>query len=153
MKKINISKDTKNEYDVEWFKKNVKNIDIKDILDYNRNNCWIDTKKEYEVIYEDNEYHFISDGISTFLIKREEFEKGDKVEIVDKDYIYMWYDDWFKEYNIDATYWCYGAELKKDLIYTIVEIRKHTVGNWIVCLIKDCYGRMFLIRDEGIKRV
>ncbi len=122
---------------------------------YDKKSSWVWAEKEYEVIYEDNKYCFISDGISTFLIKRKEekFKKGDKVEIVDKDYIYMWYDEWFKKYNIDATYWCYGAELKKDLIYTVVEVRKHTDGNWMVCLIKDCYGRMFLIRDKGIKRV
>lgn len=155
--KINIYRNAKNEYDYEWFKKNVddKNIDVKYILMYSKNH-WVDTK-EYEVIYEDDKYYFISDNKRTFLVKKElktNLKKGDEVEVIDKDYTYMWYDDWFKQYNIDATYWCYGKEPKENEKYTIVEIKKHLeVKDWIICLIKDFEGRMFLVKDKGLKRV
>ena len=150
-----IWQNAKNEYDYKWFKENVenKNIDIKDILMYSKNH-WVDTK-EYEVIYEDDKYYFIGDNKRTFLVKKEtNFKRGDKVKVINKDYTYMRYDEWFKQYKIDATYWCYSIEPKENTTYTIVEIKKHLeVKDWIICLIEDFEGRMFLVRDKGLKRV
>lgn len=152
--KISIWRNVNNEYDYKWFKENVenKNIDIKYILMYNKNH-WVDTK-EYEIIYEDDKYYFISDGTRTYLVKKEDnFKKGEKVEVVNENYTYLRYDEWFKKYKIDATYWCYNTEPKEGEIYTIVEIRKHLEEDWTLCLIKDNADRMFLIKDKGIKRV
>lgn len=152
--KISIYQGTKNEYDYEWFKKNVenKNIDVKDILMYSKSDRIY--ANEYEVIYEDDVYYFISNGTYTYLIKKEtNFKEGDKVQVVNEGYSYPWYDDWFKKYEIDATYWCYGIYPKEDEKYTIVEIRKHLNCDRILCLIEDREGKMFLIRDKGLKRV
>ena len=153
--KISICRNVKNEYNYEWFKENIenKNIDLKYILMYSKKHR-VDTN-EYEVIYEDDVYYFISDGTYTYLVKKEyNFKKGEKVQVVNTDYTYMRYDEWFKRYNIDATYWCYGTEPKENTEYTIVDIRKHlTEEDWIICLIEDLEGRMFLVKDKGLKRV
>lgn len=152
---MRLYRSTKNEYNYEWFKKNVenKNIDIKDILMYRKYCNWVEPD-EYEMIYEDDKYYFISDGTYTYLIKKEtNFKKGDVVNVINTGYTYMRYDKWFKEYKIDATYWCYNIEPKEET-YTIVEIRKHlTEEDCIICLIEDFEGRMFLVRDKGLKRV
>lgn len=153
--KISIWRNVKNEYDYKWFKENIdnKNIDVKHILMYSKNH-WVDTK-EYEIIYEDDKYYFIGDGKRTFLVKKEyNFKKGEKVQVTNTDYTYLRYDEWFKKYNIDATYWCYNTEPKENTTYTIVEIRKHLEEkDWIICLIEDSEGRMFLVKDKGLKRV
>ena len=102
--KISIWRNVKNEYNYEWFKKNIenKNIDLKYIFMYSKNH-WVDTK-EYEIIYEDDKYYFIGDGKRTFLVKKEyNFKKGEKVQVVNTNYTYLRYDEWFNSRHIDRS--------------------------------------------------
>lgn len=166
--KVKFKNNAKTVYPKEWLEDNFKNgnIKIETLFNYNKTIRFFNTDMSYDFIFQDDKYVLVKNYLGEIIccrvedIKMDNINIGDEVKVINEDYLYTTYADFFIENDIskDLTIrYQYGSGevVNKDATYIVKYIGYHVWGDRKLCLIQEKFdfNRVYLIGVEGLEKV